>query len=324
MSLVHQVLRNIDDRGDQDIVIVPEALKLEEKSPLNWTLISIAGVLVLIALIAVWLWQSQARFNSSNEENLYSGAAAKTENKTVIAEVQSELIEPVTPDIQSAVKTESVETLELSPADSMAFEESQVTPAAVKVVEEPVAESNVSESDQAKQIQRPAAEEGSHLLISQRDQQSHQQYSYMLTLMRQKQWAQAGDIAEKLLQSDGLDPSLKQKLLHNKLRILLEEKQFDQFLSFYNQHQGTDSIAWLSTAAPGLHMMAAYPQAAASYQRLIDKQPSVVNWPIALALVLEQQGQQQQAETLFNQILTGYSLQPGQRRWVENKLEGLR
>ena len=321
MSLVHQVLRNIDDREDQDIVIVPEALQLEKKSSANWWLVSLVVVSVLIMALAFWFWRGETVLNPPKAESGSVVTATAEVKDTVEAAVAS--VEPETPlvtDNKLPLKTETTDALQGSQTGSVEFNESQVTPAAVKVVEEPV----VASKQRAIPIKRPAAREGSHLLISQRDQQSHQQYTYMLTLMRQKQWTKAGGIAEDLLQSDGLDPSLRQKLLHNKLRILLEEKQFDQFLSFYNQHQGTDSIGWLSTAAPGLHMMAAYPEAAASYQRLIDKQPTVVNWPIALALVLEQQGQQQQAQNLFSDILASYSLQDGQRRWVENKLEGLR
>jgi tetratricopeptide (TPR) repeat protein len=228
------------------------------------------------------------------------------------------------------------------------FPESQVATPIVKTIEEPgviataasntyTATSNTSNATSntsdvtaqatAQQPQR-AVIEGSHLEIHRRDQLHRERYMKTMKAMRAGNWRQAMLENEALLAAEGLTPELHKKALGNKLRIYLEQKRFAEFLEFYRQKNTQPEIQrseiWLTTVAPGLHIVGAYEEAIDSYRLLSKLQPQVSNWPIAMALALEENQQADQARRVLSDLLQQYSLPTSQRQWVEQKLASLR
>jgi len=295
MSLVHQVLKDIDQRKDPQSIEVPLALQMpaERKADNHKFALISAGIALVIGLTAWLYWQ---------QEEDAKPAVAESKPQTVSASRPEQAVPDVTSDKKEDAATN--------------FPESEIAERQVKPLEsQPEAIAGV--------IERPVVEEGSHLQISRRDQSHQQLYVDILADMKARQWQSALDNAEKLRAEPGLSVELKEKLLHNQLRIYLEQKRFEDFLGFYQQNQHQTSVAWLSTAAPGLHMIGSYQPAISSYQKLIAEQPAVSNWPIAMALALEQSQQHQAAEKTLQRLLRQYSLEPQQRVWVEQKLASL-
>lgn len=354
MSLVHDVLKEIDQRDGQSPP-VPQAFLLTEESssPVGW-FIGMAALLALVVAVTAWWY-----FSDNAME-----AAAVTDPQLV--EENTVVVSPAF--ATDAVRTDTASTTGNTtgkPAEKKDdirsggleenFPESQITTPIVKTIEEPgviatavsntsdaasntyTATSNTSNATNntsdvtaqatAQQPQR-AVIEGSHLEIHRRDQLHRERYMKTMKAMRAGNWRQAMLENEALLAAEGLTPELHNKALGNKLRIYLEQKRFAEFLEFYRQKNTQPEIQrseiWLTTVAPGLHIVGAYEEAIDSYRLLSKLQPQVSNWPIAMALALEENQQVDQARRVLSDLLQQYSLPTSQRQWVEQKLASLR
>jgi len=347
MSLVHDVLKEIDQRDGQSPP-VPQAFLLPEESssPVGW-FIGTAALLALVVAVTAWWY-----FSDNAME-----AAAVTDTQPV--KENTAVVSPAF--VTDAARTDTASTTGNTTGKSAEkkddtriggleenFPESQVATPIVKTIEEPGviatavsntstatintstatnSTSNVTAEAAAQQPQR-AVIEGSHLEIHRRDQLHRERYMKTMKAMRAGNWQQAMFENEALLAAEGLTPELHKKALSNKLRIYLEQKRFAEFLEFYRQKHTQPEIQrseiWLTTVAPGLHIVGAYKEAIDSYRLLSKLQPQVSNWPIAMALALEENQQADQARRVLSDLLQQYSLPTPQRQWVEQKLASLR
>ena len=354
MSLVHDVLKEIDQRDGQSPP-VPQAFLLTEESssPVGWFIGTAALLTLVVAATAWWYFSDNAM-----------EAAAVTDPQLV--EENTAVVRPAF--ATDAARTDTANTTGNTtgkPAEKKDdassaglednFPESQVATPIVKTIEEPSvvatavsntsdaasntytatsntsnATSNTSDATAQAAAQKPqrAVIEGSHLEINRRDQLHRERYMKTMKAMRAGNWQQAMLENEALLAAEGLTPELHKKALGNKLRIYLEQKRFAEFLEFYRQKNTQPEIQrseiWLTTVAPGLHIVGAYDEAIDSYRLLSKLQPQVSNWPIAMALALEENQQADQARRVLSDLLQQYSLPTPQRQWVEQKLASLR
>jgi len=354
MSLVHDVLKEIDQRDGQSPP-VPQAFLLTEESssPLGWFTGGAALLAVVVAVTAWWYFS-----DNPMEAAAVTGAQLVEKNTAVVSPAFA--TDTTRTDAESRPGNTTGKPAEKKGDTSGAgvegnFPEIQIATPIVKTIEEPSvvatvvsrtstatsnsataasntydAVSNTSDVTAQAVAQQPqrAAIEGSHLEIHRRDQLHRERYIKTMKAMRAGNWQQAMFDNETLLAAEGLTSELHKKALGNKLRIYLEQKRFAEFLEFYRQKNTQPEIQrseiWLTTVAPGLHMVGAYEEAINSYRLLSKLQPQVSNWPIAMALALEENQQADQARRVLSDLLQQYSLPTSQRQWVEQKLASLR
>ena len=358
MSLVHDVLKEIDQRDGQSPP-VPQAFLLTEESssPLGW-FIGMAALLAVVVAVTAWWYFSDSVMNTTavTDTQLVEENTAVVSPAFVTDTKRTDTGNMTEKSAKSSIG-KSVEKKEDTSSAGLEdnFPETQIATPIVQTIEEPsvvatavsrtstatsnsaTAASNTSDAVSntsnvtvqavAQQPQR-AAIEGSHLEIHRRDQLHRERYIKTMKAMRAGNWQQAMFDNETLLAAEGLTSELHKKALGNKLRIYLEQKRFAEFLEFYRQKNTQPEIQrseiWLTTVAPGLHMVGAYEEAINSYRLLSKLQPQVSNWPIAMALALEENQQADQARRVLSDLLQQYSLPTSQRQWVEQKLASLR
>ena len=289
MSLVHQVLKDIDQRSGQSPDIPPALRYPQQKSVpvVGWL---VALLLVLIILSAAWyFWPTAAE-------------------KTAPAALSGQ--EMIRPDVLKQPATPQ-------PQQVRPFSETRVAPPLVKTLKEPPASAGKTTTDveqQAALVVEP------QLTIHRPNQQLQQDYLQIIRAMRAADWSLAEQYNNALLTNDKLTSGLRQKALTNKARIFLEQKRHDEFKQFYSSQRDNHNEQWLATVAPGLHIVGAYNEAVDSYRLLSQLQPGVANWPIAMAVALEQNQQRDPARQVLENVLQQYSLSGTQQRWIEQKL----
>lgn len=151
-----------------------------------------------------------------------------------------------------------------------------------------------------------------------RDESHQSLYRQAVRFSSLGQFQQAYEVLDQAI---AIEPRISYLAL--KLRLFLEQKDADGFIQYYRQHNGTDNSEWLTVAAPGLHMLGFFQEAAAAYERLIRQQPSIVNWPMAMSVALTEAGERGRAKQVLEWLPERYSLNPAQRQWVAQKAEAL-
>ena len=364
MSLVHQVLKDID-RREQLEPVVPQAFVLPQENTRRaffspWLMIpvflivgGIAGYVInqkspadspkIVKLKYQTVPEIQPEVNFSFVENVANSSQTEMNFVSEVARLtetseKSTPVEEATSTVKTAlVKTTDSQTNTAIPAASVgeSLSVTTIAPPLVKVVESkaaPIAEAKVEKTDEPKVVEAVEAaskkenpdENASHFEIHRDDQKLRTQYLSVKNAMRYSQWQKAEALNAELLAQKKLPDDIKNKSLSNQLRIYLEQQKFDQFIDFYQQHPQQKNQAWFATLAPGLHMAGAYKDAISSYQQLIKLQPQKADWPVAMASAFEQNQQPEQAMAVLSDVLDRYVLSPSQRQWLEQKRADLR
>lgn len=304
MSLLHQVLRDIDQREPQ-APLIPLLFKHSASAPRGGAdrVFAFFAVLTLLAAVFWFAWHATQH---PAEASVVSAPAVITGQKTEISPPAAETVQQTVPassglPVATVVKnvTEKTETLADIPVAQPAL--------TVPHQPEPVAGTH-----QVKPFVTTAA-------VVRRTDESRTAYRAALTALQKKDTAQALDNINAALASDGRD---EYRTL--KLRILLEQGDAAAFTRFYQQHDSISDAGWLAVAAPGLHMLGHPELAVVPYQNLIVRQPAVANWPLALASAWEAQGKPLPARSVLENTLTHYALTSAQRQWVQQKIQQLR
>jgi tetratricopeptide (TPR) repeat protein len=318
MSLLHQVLQDIDKR-DAVQPVLPPSLQLDHETPaaayfpaqLRFRRYQPVFWLLLI-LIPVFFYLSE-RLTENGPEKVITEAAVPAaiqsadipENADIPADSNTENTQPAAAEEITAVITSNNEIR--AGAQNTFAEETQPQPSVLTTAEKPV-----------KEKAEPTAS-ASAASVVRSDQEAQQHYLQALDDLASQQFSMALEhINQALVLAE------REDYLAIKLRIYLEQKEREQFLQFYAQHASVLHSYWLAVAAPGLHLFGRYDDAVRVYQQLILAQPDVVNWPLALAQALHSAGRNQQARSVLESLYEQNRLTPDQQRWVEQRLKSLR
>jgi len=343
MSLIHQVLQDLDQRNGMAANMSAGSMTLPtptSKPPYG----KLVGGSLVIALVYGTYW-----FVSNYSVTNISAAGTEL-SQPYIAPVRSSLDDAPRHDLSSKnlaayIQGDKVTTeLETEKPTLVAVEIPAVEPPVlvdVVAVSEPVKDVNpviqnkivepkklASASVQKHMSSDVAIHSGTtNDVISQgskntntvtRDESHQSLYRQAVRFSSLGQFQQADEILDQAI---AIEPRIS--YLSLKLRLLLEQKNADGFIQYYRQHNGTDNSEWLTVAAPGLHMLGFYQEAAAAYERLIHQQPSVVNWPMAMSVALAEAGESGRAKQVLAWLPERYPLNPAQRQWVAQKAEAL-
>lgn len=337
MSLVHQVLKDIDQRNQPENNRVPSYLQLPAtaKASVPIWLISVFA-LAFSGAVAIY-WYISFYQQPALEKNAASQLIDLDGNQNSVEDVfqreQTELSEPADTSRNSVQHYEETE-ISLHEIKALSDERSgQVITSTKKnsasrtvsqASQADIPKANAPKGDTPVIRSESSIQEGSHIEINRRDQKFQQDYVALLNLMQGGQWSDALVKVNTLLTVPLLNSGYRENLVSSKLRILLEMKDFSAFHHFFDSHRHIESLQWLSIAAPGLHMMEDYDTAIVLYDKLMKLQPKVVNWPIAMSLALESSGKNNYAATVLNNMSENYYLDPRQKSWVQQKLLSLR
>lgn len=335
MSLIHQVLQDLDQRNGMATNTSSGSMNFStpenKASYRRW----ISGSLV-IALACGGYWFISNSLATSNatihHEAIDIAPTASLPDEPVRHDLSSKNLaayiqgDDLTKEVKAIKST--VIAVEIPPLKTPVLVDVVATSAPIKTIDPANPVKAIETEAQIKVIAEPVIkpEVVGNIATINRDntnkitrEESHQSlYRQAVRFSSIGQFQQADEVLEQAL---AIEPRIAYLAL--KLRLFLEQKNADGFIQFYRQHNGTDSGEWLTVAAPGLHMLGFYQEAAAAYERLIHQQPSVVSWPMAMSLALTDAGERERAKLVLAWLPERYSLNPAQRQWVVQKAEAL-
>lgn len=337
MSLVHQVLKDIDQR-EQPEPVVPQAFVLPQENTHRsyfspWLIIP---AFVLVSGVAGYFIAQENAADSPTSVKLKYQSIPEIQPEVNFSFVEN--IEHSSQALEAISTASAVESLPITTIEPPLVKAAEEKVVQEKVVQEKVAQEKVAQEPKPEKSVEPKTvkaiaptikqdnsdSNSSHFEIHRDDQKIRTQYLNVKNAMRYGQWQKAEALNAELLAHKKLPDDIKNKSLSNQLRIYLEQKKFDHFFRLYQQNSENRDESWLTTLAPGLHIAGAYQDAINSYQQLIKLQPQKADWPVALASAFEQNQQPDQAMAVLSEVLDRYVLSPSQRQWLEQKRTDLR
>ncbi|MBE0482527.1 MAG: hypothetical protein IBX52_03400 [Bacterioplanes sp.] len=295
MSLIHQVLRDIDQR-QVNTQSIPAALQVSESSLRRPLMVFIVIGVLMLALGLGWYWQFRQPASDAGASSVSNVATLTQQNDllerepVVLSNADSVLVEVATHELQATVPVVTNAVANESKPDLSA----EKTP-----------EPSVKSTTEANQV-----------VVVRHQQPARALYLQALNDAQQGQWSEALRHIEQALTHESAE-----EYLILKLRVLLEQKNTDGFLTWYQQHQRLHNPDWWAVAAPGLHMQGYYDEAILLYQRLQRAQPTIVNWPLAQVLALKQAQRGAEVESILRTLPQRYALTDAQQRWVQQQLQ---
>src|SRR5690606_4579813 len=318
MSLLHQVLRDIDQRRGDAAAQLPPLLRETAAAPpatarSSWWLL-LAALVPVLALI--WVAQPQRLLPAAEpvsapvmppvlDPEVQEIAEPTTESTTEPATATEPPALPVSQPVAAATTTIATN------AEPVPAEPEPGSEPALAVIP-PAAPATVTpEPAPAAALVAPA--EPQPPLIIRTGAEARQWYQQALAAARQQRWDEANRTIEQALRLDNQDDYAALQL-----RIWLQQQRRDDFIRYYRQEQSRTALSWLAVAAPGLHLLGFVPEAIAAYEQLLQQQPQP-QWSLALASALRDNGQPQRARAILQRIPTA-QLTPAQQRWIEQIL----
>jgi len=334
MSLLHQVLKDIDQRTEPVTVAVP-SLQLHAPSSVFSGWLPVGVLLTALTMIGWFFWSANDGQNSALSVAEYAAPRVAAEDRATSAALvqppvthpsltQVSLVQPTLASVVTATAEKPDQTVKAAEHPSAVADVPRATPVALHQVKEDSPSASVATQPQPaaenKTIQAAAtvSSPATGVIVERRQDNAHTAYVGALNALKNKHYAQALSQIEQALATDK-NPAYQAL----KLRIFLEEKNSDQFIAYFRQHADNRHEHWLAVAAPGLHMLGHPELAVAPYQQLIVLQPEVVNWPLALASAWEDQTKPAPAVAVLKNVIAHYRLTPSQKQWVVRKIEVL-
>lgn len=311
MSLIHQVLRDIDQR-QVNTQSIPAALQVSESSLRRPLMVFIVIGVLMLALGLGWYWQFTQPASDAGASSVSNVATLTQQNDllerepVVLSNADSVLVEVVTHELKTTQPV-AANRVANEAVNGFANEAAKDVPKNAKP--DPIAEQRPEPSVNS-------ATEANQVVVVRHQQPARALYLQALNEAQQGQWSEALRHIEQALTHESAE-----EYLILKLRVLLEQKNTDGFLTWYQQHQRLHNPDWWAVAAPGLHMQGYYDEAILLYQRLQRAQPTIVNWPLAQVLALKQAQRGAEVESILRTLPQRYALTDAQQRWVQQQLQ---
>ncbi len=319
MSMLHQVLKDIDQRTEPVSVAVP-SLQLDAPSNAFRGWLPVISLLVTLMLIAGLFWSVTDDQNSAHSVPDYAALTVATDYTETLPTQSQPLVPAVVapaaanPDQTIPASVNPATVTEAPPSISVAVNQvkEDSSPVSADPEPQPAVKNNTLQAIAA------SSSPATGIVVERRPDNAHTAYVSALSALKNQDYGQAISQIERALASDN-NPNYQAL----KLRIFLEEKNREQFVAYFREHAENRNEHWLAVAAPGLHMLGHPDLAVAPYQQLIVLQPGVVNWPLALASAWEDQTKPAPAVAVLKNVIAHYRLTPSQKQWVVRKIEVL-
>ena len=307
MSLLHQVLRDIDQRRSDAAAQLPPSLREAVPAVASPSRQSLWLLPVALVPVLALIWVAQPQRLLLVEDAVVVVPVAET--------ASSPAVQPDIPPETQAVTASTNEpvpvTLPAARPEPPAAEPEPASKPAVAVIL-PAAPPVVT-PEPAPSVAVVAPAEPEPPLIIRTGAEARQWYQQALAAARQQRWDEANRAIEQALRLDNQDDYAALQL-----RIWLQQQRRDDFIRYYQQEQRRTALSWLTVAAPGLHLLGFVPEAIGAYEQLLMQQPHP-QWSLALAAALRDNGEPQRARAILQRVPRA-QLNQAQQRWTEQIL----
>ena len=346
MSLIHQVLQDIDNRESR--ADPSNTGFATEKNRSNhgfvWVAVfSVAGVMSFALMrpdifnLNLLFGGGQPPFVDTSEKKVGTEAmgtmntapvtedvlplnlipaqvtVAEQKPETVIVSRSPQISPERVPVNASAAKTmtavDSSRTAKVTPASQTSAVVAPVRKADSVAVKSPVTEPVISVSTgKSSSVSKPAP---GKVVVTSKEKTASDLYKKAIANY------QAGDYTTTLsLLNQALMRSYEPEYLTLKARVYVDQGALEQFLDIYRSNSTLEDPTWLKVVAPGLHIFRLYPQAASHYQKLTVLYPGQVEWAMARFQVLKDSGDFRGASAELTRMEKNYKLSAEQADWV--------
>ena len=323
MSLIHQVLKDLD--GQRNVAhgeIIGYADQENHQRLMIWP-----ALIVSVCAAALVLYFSHYFETTSISINRAALPVIPTsgENPAVVPVITEVSAPEQTTSVPSAITSERQSTatdtaeigtpetvvLELTPkpevASDMSLVEEVVTLNQAQSEPEPAAPRVVSAPAP---VSRKEAASAARASVTRRmDPETF--YIRAVTYYQNGDWQRA---LAQLQEARTLGPAMEYPALQ--ARIYLEQGMRDEFITLSDRFAQNESPVWLSTVAPGLHMVGQYQAASEKYTKLIQQEPSNAQWAIARTQAQIDAGALEGARQGLQFLTENYPLSESQQDWV--------
>lgn len=328
MSLLHQVLQQIDDRGAlQDPLQPVPATMVPVAAVARFSpVLLVLGAILLLALLLFAGWPKPVPVP---ETVPVAAAVVSAEPVDLSSESFDSPSEPVEEppadavDLMVAVtETNAADRLvspasaaaDITPENAVANQQETAQASVIADDVRPVVPANNVEPDEYLNNVTPVpASAPAPAMVIRTGAEARQWYQQALIAVRQQRWDDAQQAITQALRTDPRD-----EYAALQLRVYLQQQRGEDFLRYYRQERQRQAPAWLSVAAPGLHLLGFYADAAVAYRQLLAQQ-NRPQWALALAAALWDDGQRIQAQAVLQSIQPA-RLSAEQQAWVTHIL----
>jgi len=108
-----------------------------------------------------------------------------------------------------------------------------------------------------------------------------------------------------------------------KARILLKQQDNLGFLQFIQQRSDNTSLHWFQLVAPGLQLLSYYELSNQYYLQLIKQQPESIKWPLAMALNYSKLNKIDKTLGIYQKILQSSLLSTKQKKWILSQIQSM-
>ncbi len=328
MSLLHQVLQQIDDRGAlQDPLQPVPATMVPVAAVARFSpVLLVLGAILLLALLLFAGWPKPAPVS---ETVPVAAAVVSTEPVDLSSELVDLSYEPVEGPTADAVnlmvavtETHVADRLvtpanfaaDTPPANTVANQHETAQASVIADDAVPAVTAKTTAPDKrVNDVTSVPAPSSTPAMVIRTGAEARQWYQQALIAVRQQRWEDAQQAITQALRTDPRD-----EYAALQLRVYLQQQRSDDFLRYYRQERQRQAPAWLSVAAPGLHLLGFYADAAVAYRQLLAQQ-NRPQWALALAAALWDDGQRIQAQAVLQSIQPA-RLSAEQQAWVTHIL----
>jgi len=305
MSLINEVLSQIDHRSSMPVKPLPLQALMVDKKKVNYIkIIFFIIIFMLVILISMqWYYQSSLIdlvFSSTDKEN----------RRYDVYESDSSIVET-----NVKGKADIFETVEVSIKNENP----------IKVNEE-ISELIVKNTGKSNTL--PLTIESPSLPIAETTKLSNEivkinpvlipglkQYKLALKAYKKKKNTLALHWVDLAIEED-----MSERYLLLKARIYIQKNDADGFYNFVLNNSDNHSLSWYQLIAPGLQMFSYHQLSNKYYEKLVKNQPRQVKWKLAMALNYSKLGAFDKRQAIYQSLLESSLLSSKQRQWLVSQV----
>jgi len=322
MSLIHQVLNDLDERRDmRHGEIIGYADNDEGTRLMIWPALVISVLAAVLVLYFSHYFDTDAMTVNRGAIPIIPVSGSNPAIVPVIAEVT----EPEMSELSDIRSSEILAPKEEVPAAEAVIIDVPVKPAPAED-NHLLAEVEPATLEKPEALPAPASIKTDHASVTDavsgpqdvprtqvvRRTDPETYYIRAVTYYRNGDWQRA---LSQLEEATAMGAAIEYPALQ--ARIYSEQGMRDEFITLYNRYSANQSKVWLSTIAPGLHMFARYEDAVTHYSELMRIEPGNTKWAIARTQAQIDAGALSDAKRSLQFLSENYQLSVPQKAWVD-------
>lgn len=315
MSLVNDVLRQLDSDTSKPFPNMPLQSAAQAKSVVNWP--RLGFIVLVVALLVILLLQLV--FKESIVEIVSGNKSERTAPPELLATFEPE--QPIAVEQLLGIKPEPLIPTSAVVASASVQIADVIAAEPASKLESPKVERPKLEAPKLERpkLERPKLEalsaETQPVNIKAVENPGFKQYQLALQAYKKKQYSSASAWIDLAIAAD-----IKDEYLRLKARILMQQGKGEELREFVIS-QNNNSLAWFQLVAPGLQMFAHYELSNQYYTELTKQQPQQVKWQLAMALNYAKLGYTEETQMIYRNLLNSSLPTNNQKKWIATRLQ---